>query len=94
MNGIYALKTDGFINEQDEMKVFYNQQGVSNYLSNFYKGAFYKPGDYKFVDVNGDGTIGSGDAVYCGSALPIVSGGIVNEFRWKNFDLNMLMAYH
>ena len=93
LNGIYALKTDGFINEQDEMKVFYNQQGVSNYLSNFYKGAFYKPGDYKFVDVNGDGTIGSGDAVYCGSALPIVSGGIVNEFRWKNFDLNMLMAY-
>ena len=93
LNGIYANRTDGFINEQDEMKVFYNQQGVSNYLSNFYKNAFYKPGDYKFVDVNGDGTINSGDAVYCGSTLPIVSGGIVNEFRWKNFDLNMLMAY-
>ncbi len=26
LNGIYANRTDGFINEQDEMKVFYNQQ--------------------------------------------------------------------
>ena len=93
LNGIYALKTDGFIGEQDERKVFYNQMGVSNYLSGFVKNAFYKPGDHKFIDVNGDGEINADDRVYCGSTLPTISGGIVNEFRWKNFDLNMLMAY-
>ena len=54
---------------------------------------YYKPGDYKFIDVNGDGSIGYEDYVYCGSALPEVSGGVVNEVRWKNFDLNMLIAY-
>lgn len=95
LNGIYAKKTDGFINSQDEMKVFYNQQGVSYYLSanNYIKNTFYKPGDYKFVDLNGDSQVDSKDEVYIGSALPEISGGIVNEFRWKNFDLNMLLTY-
>ncbi len=95
LNGIYAKKTDGFINSQDEMKVYYNQQGVSFYLSanNYSKNTFYKPGDYKFVDLNGDSQVDSEDEVYIGSALPEISGGIVNEFRWKNFDLNMLLTY-
>lgn len=93
LNGIYALKTAGYINSQEEMKVFHDQLGVGNYLYSSFKNKFYKPGDYKFVDINGDGIIGSNDVVYCGSALPVVSGGIVNEFRWRNFDLNMLMAY-
>lgn len=77
------------------MKVYYNQQGVSFYLSanNYSKNTFYKPGDYKFVDLNGDSQVDSKDEVYIGSALPEISGGIVNEFRWKNFDLNMLLTY-
>ena len=37
--------------------------------------------------------MGFEDRVYSGSALPEISGGIVNEFRWKNFDLNMLISY-
>lgn len=95
LNGIYAQKTDGFINSQDEMKVFYNQQGVSYYLSGseYQRCYFYKPGDYKFVDLDGDTQASFADQVYIGSALPEISGGIVNEFRWKNFDLNMLLTY-
>ncbi len=95
LNGIYAVKADGFINSQDEVKMYYTQQGVGYYpsTSSFLKGGFYKPGDHKFVDVNGDTQIDNKDNVYVGSALPMVSGGIVNEFRWKNFDLNMLLAY-
>lgn len=27
------------------------------------------------------------------SALPEVTGGIVSELRWKNFDLNLSMTY-
>ena len=95
LNGVYAQKTDGFINSQDEMKVYYNQQGVSYYLSEneYAKSSFYKPGDYKFIDLNGDTQANFEDHVYVGSALPEISGGIVNEFRWKNFDLNMLLTY-
>lgn len=94
LNGIYLPKTDGYINSQDEMPLFYNSVGISHYLGGEYgNSTYYKPGDYKFIDVNGDGSIGYEDYVYCGSALPEVSGGIVNEVRWKNFDLNMLIAY-
>ena len=74
--------------------MFYNSVGVSHYLGGDEgNSTYFKPGDYKFIDVNGDGQIGFEDRVYCGSALPEISGGIVNEVRWKNFDLNMLISY-
>lgn len=94
LNGIYAFKTDGFVDDQEEVPVFYNQMGAKLPLSPGGGRAFYKPGDYKFVDVNGDRVITTeGDLVYCGSALPKVSGGIVNEFRWRNFDVNVLLSF-
>ena len=93
LNGIYTLATDGFVNEQDELAITYNNAGIGSYLNNGSKNTFYKPGDYKFVDVNGDGIISDGDQVYQGSALPDVSGGVVNEFQWRNFDLNMSIAF-
>ena len=94
LNGIYLLKTDGYINDQNEMPLFYNAAGISSYLGGEYgNSTYYKPGDYKYIDVNGDGKVGFEDRVYSGSALPEISGGIVNEFRWKNFDLNMLISY-
>ncbi len=93
LNGIYTLATDGFVNKQDELPVTYNNAGISSYLNNGDKSTFYKPGDYKFIDVNGDGIISEEDRIYQGSALPVVTGGIVNEVRWKNFDLNMSVTF-
>ncbi len=95
LNGVYARKTNGFIDTQDDVKVYYNRRGVSYYLpySDDKRNIFYKPGDYKFIDVNGDGQANFDDEVYIGSALPKITGGIVNEFRWKNFDLNLLLTY-
>ena len=94
LNGIYALQTDGFVDFQEEVPVYYNQQGVEIPLSaeerEYY---FYKPGDYRFIDVNGDRKIASDDQIYCGSALPELSGGIISEFRWKNFDVNLSMSF-
>lgn len=94
LNGIYAQKTDGFIQSQDEMKLYFTQTGVGYYLApENDKNYFYKPGDYKFVDVNGDSKIDNDDKMYVGSSLPKVSGGIVNELRWRNFDVNLLLSY-
>ena len=95
LNGIYMLKAVGFVNDQEEIPVYFDQQGIKVPLSaDEWAGAFYKPGDYAFVDVNGDRTITSwDDAVYCGSALPELSGGIVSEFRWKNLDVNLLLSF-
>ena len=76
------------------MPLYYNAAGVGKYLSSgSWDNSFYKPGDYKYSDVNGNGIIDSGDAIYQGSALPIVSGGLVGEFSWKHFDVNFSFAY-
>ena len=96
LNRIYAYKTDGFVDYQDEVPVYYDQFGVASplyYDGGYGRDRYYKPGDYKFVDVDGDRVISENDMVYCGSALPELSGGIVTELRWKNFDLNMLFSY-
>jgi TonB-dependent starch-binding outer membrane protein SusC len=92
LNGIYALKTNGYINSQKSQPIYYNAGGVSNYFGaapSFY----YKPGDYNFVDVNGDGVLSSKDVVYAGSALPIVSGGFGSELRLNNFEVNLLFSF-
>lgn len=94
LNGIYALQTDGFVDYQEEVPVFHNQLGVKIPLSaEWMERAFYKPGDYRFIDVNGDRKIGYDDQIYCGSALPELSGGVVSEFQWKNIDVNLSMSF-
>lgn len=94
LNGIYALQTDGFVDYQEEIPTYYNQLGVKTPLSvEWMEHAFYKPGDYCFIDVNGDRKIDYDDIVYCGSALPELSGGVVSEFQWKNIDVNLSMSF-
>jgi TonB-dependent starch-binding outer membrane protein SusC len=48
-----------------------------------------KPGDPKYADVNGDGTITPLDATYLGNTNPHVIAGLGNDFRYMNFDLNI-----
>ena len=93
LNGIYVLQTDGFVDYQEEVPVYYNQLGVRIPLSAELISSFYKPGDYRFVDVNGDREIGYYDITYYGSALAELSGGLVSEFQWKNFDVNLSLSF-
>ena len=94
LNRIYGYKTNGYVQKQEDLPLYFTTQGESYYLyplAGSYT-SFYRPGDYHYVDVNSDSYIFN-DQVFLGSALPIISGGIVNEFRWKNFDLNFSMHY-
>ena len=94
LNGIYALQMDGFVDYQEEVPVYYNQLGIRVPLAiEDGDGVFYKPGDYCFIDVNGDRKINYDDRIYCGSALPELSGGVVSEFQWKNIDVNLSMSF-
>lgn len=94
LNGLKAYKTEGYLDSQDELPIYYNSAGMGSYLSHNGQAArFYQPGALKIVDVNGDGRVDHNDRVYAGSALPTLYGGIVNEFKWKGFDLNMLFSY-
>jgi TonB-linked SusC/RagA family outer membrane protein len=49
------------------------------------------PGDIRFKDSNGDGTINADDRVYIGSPVPDFTYGITNTLGWKGFDLNFFI---
>jgi TonB-linked SusC/RagA family outer membrane protein len=51
----------------------------------------YQPGDAKYKDVDGNGTIGFEDRVVTGSALPKFQYGFNNTFNYKNFGLNIFI---
>jgi TonB-linked SusC/RagA family outer membrane protein len=48
-------------------------------------------GDIKYQDMNGDGKITVEDRVILGNPQPKFTFGITNNFRYKNFDLNVLV---
>lgn len=50
-----------------------------------------EPGDAKIKDVNGDGNIDFDDRTFLGSANPEWFGGINNVFKYKNFELSILI---
>ncbi len=49
------------------------------------------PGDIRFVDVNGDGTISDADRTFLGHYLPDFTYGVNFSANYKNFDLNVFM---
>ena len=49
-----------------------------------------RPGDVKFVDVNGDGKIDDKDRVHVGSPFPNFTYGLSGSLTWKNFDFSVL----
>ena len=51
-----------------------------------------QPGDFKFRDQNGDGTIDSNDRIILGDSFPSFSWGFSNSFDFKNWNLNFLFT--
>ncbi|MCQ2184126.1 MAG: TonB-dependent receptor [Bacteroidales bacterium] len=52
-----------------------------------------QPGDIKYVDRNGDGTITDDDMTMSGRAIPVCTGGFGNEWRWKGLSLNVFLQW-
>lgn len=50
-----------------------------------------KPGDLKFADLNGDKKITDTDKSYLGTSLPKWTGGMINNFKYKNFGLSVFV---
>lgn len=48
-----------------------------------------QPGDYRFQDVNGDGTINQADRTIVGSPWPDFTWGLGNQFTYRNFSLGI-----
>ena len=78
INSIYVLKTIGFLTAKDIT------DNVARYGNE-------TPGDLKYQDTNGDGVISEADKVIVGHPNPNYTYGITNTFRYKGFDLSVLV---
>ena len=52
-----------------------------------------QPGMPKYADLNQDGVIDDNDRTIIGNGLPKHTGGFTNNFRYKNFDLNIFLQW-
>jgi TonB-dependent starch-binding outer membrane protein SusC len=82
---IYGLRTDGVFNDQAELDAYVDADGALIQPN-------AKPGDVKFVDLDGSGTIDDKDRTYIGSATPDFTYGMSASIGYKNFDLRFLVT--
>lgn len=78
MNSIYVVQQDGVLTQADMEN---NYPVISG----------QKVGDPRYVDANGDGKITAADRVIVGQPNPKYFWGITNTFRYKGFDLSILI---
>lgn len=88
-NGALATRTiqGGAIGEFFGYKVAGIFQTAAEVASSAQTGA--KPGDFRYVDQNGDGIIDGKDRVVLGNPNPKFSYGVNTTFGYKNFDLTL-----
>lgn len=76
----FGYQAIGFFNTQEE---------INNSPSQF--GYVLKPGDIKYKDINGDGTINSNDKIPIGySSIPEIQYGFGLSAQWKGFDASFM----
>ena len=77
----YGLKTDGIFQNWDQVNSYKNADGGLIQPN-------AQPGDVRFVDLDGDGFINSGDRTKIGKGAPDVTFGLTLGADWKGFDFN------
>jgi TonB-linked SusC/RagA family outer membrane protein len=79
----YGRKTDGIFQNQNEVNSYVNASGVMLQPN-------AKPGDVRYVDVNGDGQINDDDRTDIGKGMPDWSFGLNFNASWKGIDFSMM----
>lgn len=78
----YGRQVIGIFQNQNEINNYKNAAGVVIQPT-------AKPGDFKFADINGDGTISDADRTFLGSAIPTYNFGFNLYGEYKGFDLTI-----
>ena len=79
---LFGYQTDGIFQNMDEVYGYTSSTGDT-----IQPGAM--PGDFRFVDVNGDGQINADDRTMIGNPTPDWTAGITLDIQYKNWDLNV-----
>ena len=87
MNGevfpfFYGYNTDGLFQNQAEIDAHVNENGEKLQSQ-------AKPGDVRFIDLNGDGVISDADKTKIGKGMPDWTYGVSLGADWKGIDLNL-----
>ncbi|WP_031528660.1 SusC/RagA family TonB-linked outer membrane protein [Dyadobacter crusticola] len=83
----YGYKTDGIYQTQGEIDADNNIANDSRRND-----GLIKPGDVRFLDLNGDGVVNDQDRTIIGSPQPKINYGFSAGANWKGFDLNLFFV--
>lgn len=78
MGYFYGYRTDGIFQNSDEIAAHADQTPVA--------GVAPQPGDIRYVDINGDGTVNTDDRVGIGKPIPNATMGLNIQLDYKGFD--------
>lgn len=84
----WGYKTEGVMQNEADVQAYLDKNCKGN-AANSKQGTNIKPGDLKFVDVNGDGVINDDDKTELGNPHPDVTMGISLGASYKGFDLSV-----
>ncbi|MDF7812183.1 TonB-dependent receptor [Hymenobacter sp. YC55] len=87
----YGYVADGLIQTQEELNALNESAKAGSAKAEFYQRAATAPGDIKYRDVNGDGTITDADRTFIGNPNPNFTFGVTNTLTFKNFDLSFFI---
>lgn len=99
LNAIYAYKTDGIFQTQDEVNAYYSKyyfqaDGTTMKTGNIIPANNpastnrLRPGARKLADVDNDGIITDKDIIYMGDKAPHYSFGVKMGLEWNGIDFN------
>ena len=77
VGAFYMLKQEG---------IFQTPEDVFTHAS---QGSPVRPGDVKYLDVNGDGVIDQNDRVFAGSPIPTMTYALTGQVHFRQFDLSL-----
>lgn len=84
----WGYKTEGVMQNNADVQAYLDKNCNGN-AANSKQGTGIKPGDLKFVDVNGDGVVNDDDKTELGDPHPDVTMGITLGASYKGFDLSV-----
>lgn len=84
----WGYKTEGVMQNEADVQAYLDKNCKGN-AANSKQGTGIKPGDLKFVDVNGDGVVNDDDKTELGDSHPDVTMGITLGASYKGFDLSV-----
>lgn len=90
---IYGYIWDGVYQYDDFDKLPSGTYQLKTGITTNGSGLVIRPGDIKYKDLNGDGKIDNLDRTVIGRGFPIHQGGFSNNFKYKNFDLNIFLQW-